>query len=320
MNVRTKARQRAKQIIFNRKCAAESKALSLCDEIYLEHPDLLKLQKEKNELRGRLLEATLSDGNCDDLKAKLDDIQLKINELLKTYYGNSDVAKPHYTCDKCNDTGVFAGEDCECLKKLTDRIISNVFKISDVYKDCSFDNFSVGYYPESERPRMSALLEHCREYAGDFSHNSRSMLMLGGTGLGKTHLSVAIASEVAKKGFYVIYASAQSLIKQIEDEHFGRSDSDTLGEIYRCELLVLDDLGTEFQSQFNTSVVYDIINTRILNSLPTIISTNLTTDGLRARYTDRIVSRIAYYYDMFSFSGNDIRIAKRAAMMQGKIG
>ena len=296
MNVRTKARQRAKQIIFNRKCAAESKALSLCDEIYLEHPDLLKLQKEKNELRGRLLEATLSDGNCDDLKAKLDDIQLKINELLKTYYGNSDVAKPHYTCDKCNDTGVFAGEDC------------------------SFDNFAVGYYPESERPRMSALLEHCREYAGDFSHNSRSMLMLGSTGLGKTHLSVAIASEVAKKGFYVIYASAQSLIKQIEDEHFGRSDSDTLGEIYRCELLVLDDLGTEFQSQFNTSVVYDIINTRILNSLPTIISTNLTTDGLRARYTDRIVSRIAYYYDMFSFSGNDIRIAKRTAMMQGKIG
>ena len=108
MNVRTKARQRAKQIIFNRKCAAESKALSFCDKAFSEHPDLLKLQKEKNELRGRLLEATLSDGNCDDLKAKLDDVQSKINKLLKDYYKSSDAARPHYMCDKCSDTGVFA--------------------------------------------------------------------------------------------------------------------------------------------------------------------------------------------------------------------
>ena len=135
--------------------------------------------------------------------------------------------------------------------------------------------------------------------------------MYGKTGLGKTHLSLAIAAEVSKKGYKVIYGSAQNLLRKVEKEHFSGGDDETINSLLECDLLVLDDLGTEFESKFNASQVYNIINTRLNFSLPTIISTNLTMSELEGRYEQRVVSRLIGEYDVLMFIGNDVRQLKK---------
>ena len=141
--------------------------------------------------------------------------------------------------------------------------------------------------------------------------NSDNIIMFGRTGLGKTHLSLAIANEVLKKGYNVLYDSSLNYLNQIEREHFGKSDGDTLSQLLSAELLILDDLGSEFTTQFYTSTIYNIINTRINRSLPTIISTNLDQDEMLKRYDERIASRLFTMYKSFELVGKDIRLIRR---------
>ena len=137
--------------------------------------------------------------------------------------------------------------------------------------------------------------------------------MYGKTGLGKTHLSLAIANEVLKKGFSVLYDSVINFLRQVEKEHFGREtrNSDTLELLLSCDLLILDDLGTEFHSQFYQSTIYNIINTRMNRKKPTIISTNLNYDEISHLYDERITSRIFTTYTIHHFVGMDVRVFKK---------
>ena len=158
---------------------------------------------------------------------------------------------------------------------------------------------------------MESVMNFCKSYAADFSTYSPSIILQGNTGLGKTHLSLAIAGEVIKRGFGVIYASAQNILSQLENEKFGRAQyADTEKNILECDLLILDDLGSEFRSQFTVSEVYNIINTRLLNGNPTIISTNLSMESIEDIYTPRIASRILSEYTLLWFDGKDIRQLK----------
>ena len=181
----------------------------------------------------------------------------------------------------------------------------------------SFQSFSLDFYPEkaatsslSPRHIMEGVKRRCWEYAKSFTLQSPNLLFQGGVGLGKTHLSLAIAGKVISKGYGVIYGSAQNFFSTIESEHFGRGEDKqyTLNLIKTCDLLILDDVGTEFVTQFTTAVLYDIINTRLLSRRPTIISTNLSIDGLKSKYDDRITSRISGNYTRVQFVGSDIRI------------
>ena len=178
----------------------------------------------------------------------------------------------------------------------------------------SFDNFSLSYYPDAEE--MRAVLGYCRRYAEQFSENTcESILLTGATGLGKTHLSTAIGQEVIRRGYDCVYVSAQNLLSDFEFERFGRSyrdDSpDRTEDYFNCDLLIIDDFGTEMGNQFTVASLYNLINSRMNAGKPIIINTNLTSSEIRGRYDDRIASRLFGEFIFFRIRGTDIRQQKR---------
>lgn len=233
------------------------------------------------------------------------------NDLLLSNGYPSDYLDTHYTCDICSDTGVSEGKRCICFNEIVEKIKIESFNETSSVKMCSFEDFSVFYYDGRDAEIMTRILGYCKKYALNFSKNSESLFMCGETGLGKTHLSLSIAKEVIAKGYNVAYDSIINYLNEIEKEHYGKSDKNTLGMITSVDLLILDDLGAEMKTPFNHSTVYNIINTRINRNLPTIISSNLTTDDVSERYDDRIASRIFGEYTYLRFVGNDIRQIKK---------
>ena len=159
---------------------------------------------------------------------------------------------------------------------------------------------------------MKTYFEYCLNYSEDFSNKSDNLIMMGETGLGKTHLSLAIAGAAAKKGYSVIYSSAQNLLSMLENEKFGRTAlSGAEQSVHDCDLLIIDDLGAEFSTNFTVSAVYNILNTRLMASKPTIISTNMSLYEIEERYTQRIASRILGNYIIMNFVGKDVRVIKK---------
>lgn len=209
---------------------------------------------------------------------------------------------------------------CHCLKDLLAGLMLERLSHTANTDNISFASFSLDYYPaeplpgskSSARDVMRRALEECRNYADTFTPSSRSMFFQGKTGLGKTHLSLSIAKEVIRKGYNVLYTPAQTLLETLERERFRRGEeSYSLNFVLDCDLLILDDLGAEFSTNFSVSVIYNIINSRLVEGKPTIISSNLTAKELEARYSPRVVSRIMGGYYTIPFLGNDIRILKR---------
>lgn len=220
----------------------------------------------------------------------------------------------HYSCPKCEDKGFVNGIMCDCFKDLLKSLEYEKLCSKLPVGSCQFDNFKLDYYPDgagtSPRRRMESVLNYCRTYATDFSRRSPSLLLYGKTGLGKTHLSLAVAGKAVESGYGVIYTSAQNLFNKLEKEKFGRSDGNTEETILDCDLLIIDDLGAEFTTQFTVSALYNIINSRELEGKPTIISTNLTPEQLTSTYSERIASRILSNFVMLYFDGSDIRQIK----------
>jgi DNA replication protein len=238
-------------------------------------------------------------------------------DILRANGCPDDYLEPKFHCEKCRDTGFIDGRMCGCFKDILRKTAYEELNRTTPLELCSFQSFSLDFYPEkaansnlSPRALMDRVKKRCWDYANSFSLNSYNILFQGGVGLGKTHLSLAIAGRVISKGYGVLYGSAQNFFSTIENEHFGRGEDKqyTLDLIKSCDLLILDDVGTEFITPFTTAVFYDIINTRLLKRRPTIISTNLSIDGLKARYDDRITSRLSGNYTRIQFFGSDVRI------------
>ena len=178
-----------------------------------------------------------------------------------------------------------------------------------------FDNFSLKYYDGDDRIIMEQNLGICKSYAEGFGDGSESLLLMGNTGLGKTHLSTSIAACVIEKGFDVIYETSQNLISVFSAEQFGRPLSGTnvtrtSERYFGCDLLIIDDFGTETVNQFSVSCFYNLINTRVNKGLPIIINTNLSQDNIKTKYSDRIASRLFGEFIVLSFPGKDIRMQK----------
>lgn len=249
---------------------------------------------------------------------KLSEINLEAQAqrrlLLKSNGFPEDWLDVHYTCKKCEDKGFVSGIMCGCFKDLLKSIEYEKLCSKLPVGNCRFDNFKLDYYPDgagtSPKKRMESVLNYCKAYAADFSRRSPSLLLYGKTGLGKTHLSLAIAGKAVEEGYGVIYSSAQNLFNKLEKDKFGKADANTEEAILDCDLLIIDDLGAEFTTQFTVSALYNIVNSRELEGKPTIISTNLMPEQLTKAYGERIASRILSNYVMLYFDGSDIRQIK----------
>ena len=247
----------------------------------------------------------------EQIKQKNLESQKLKNDLLLSNGYPSDYLDTHYTCNICSDTGVSEGKRCRCFNEIVEKIKIESFNETSSVKMCSFEDFSVFYYDGRDAEIMTRILGYCKKYALNFSKNSESLFMCGETGLGKTHLSLSIAKEVIAKGYNVAYDSIINYLNEIQKEHYGKSDKNTLATITSVDLLILDDLGAEVNNPFNHSTIYNIINTRINRNLPTIISSNLTNNDVSERYDDRVASRIFGEYTYLKFVGNDIRQIKK---------
>ena len=241
--------------------------------------------------------------------------QTQRRELLLKNGFPDDYLDVRFTCKKCEDKGSVNGYVCECYKLLLRSIEYEKLCSKLPVNKCRFDNFKLDYYPDgagiSPRKRMEKVFRFCKAYADDFDKKSSSLLLYGMTGLGKTHLSLAIAGQAVEMGYGVIYTSAQNLFNRLEREKFGRAeDNNTEQSILECDLLIIDDLGAEFNTQFTVSSLYNIINSRDLEGSPTIISTNLSPKMIKNTYNDRIASRLLSNYIILQFDGADVRQIK----------
>ncbi len=222
-------------------------------------------------------------------------------------------------CDRCGGTGYMGSTMCECLAELCRQEQKKELTLLSGGKE-SFNQFRLDYYPDRVDPKLGvsprAIMERnlrtCRTYTATFSQNSGNLLFNGGTGLGKTFLSACIARGVADKGFSVIYETATHLFNKLEQAKFNPTEEtrQEAAKFTACDLLIVDDLGTEMPGQFVTAALYSLLNDRLLADKPMIISTNLNVDEIHRRYSPQIASRLQGSFHQLIFLGEDIRILK----------
>ena len=223
-------------------------------------------------------------------------------KVLLSKYGVEDIK---YDCPVCSDTGYVNGKICECVKHLASSFVAEELAEEMPLEDSRFDNFDLKYYPDKDtaegnpRRRMTAILK------------------VGNSGLGKTHLTLAIVSAVIEKGYIPVYGAAENLFSQIEREKFSGENKGAYDAMIKSDLLVIDDLGTETDNSLTKSALYNLVNSRQLSGRPTIINTNLTMKEIESRYTARISSRLIGNYDAYKFIGPDVR-QQRAVEKIGK--
>ncbi len=310
---------KAQAIMTNRRMSAVSENERRIREINEKLPQI----KEVNDVlfnTGKELISIISSGN----RAEID---LKIQQLRNYNNGAQSMAKKilaengypenyldiQYNCPICSDTGYNGSRFCSCFNKLCGKLSADALNKNAQLKLSSFDSFRLTYYQGDAYFTMKRILEFTQQYAATFSpKTSSSIFMTGRTGLGKTHLSLAIANTVLSSGYSVIYDSVINILRNIEREHFSREhSSEMIDLVMDTELLILDDLGTEYETQFYNATIYNIINTRLNSGKPTIISTNLDFKGISGRYDERVVSRIVSVYKYLQFQGEDVRMQIR---------
>ena len=217
------------------------------------------------------------------------------------------------SCEKCRDSGVYRGGVCDCLKKLYNEELTRDLGVLLKNGDESFEKFDLTLYDAEYRASMQTVYEIAKAYAENFSPASGNLLFQGGTGLGKTFLSACVAREIGTKGFSVCYDTAAAVVGSFEAQKFSRDESADarVKRILACDLMILDDLGTEMPTPMAESALYTLINTRLVEEKSTIISTNLSFDAMEKRYSGQICSRIRGEYRLLPFVGRDIRQIKR---------
>lgn len=288
---------------------------------YKRFPEAANIERELSATSVEAAKAVLSGSDSSvelvKLREKNKDLKQRLSSILQRVNLPEDYLEIKYNCPECEDEGFIDGIMCKCMKNMLKLEAYNKLNELSPLETSSFDNFSVNYYSDapmhdgeqSPRERMTLIFNFCKKYAENFKKNSPSLLMTGNTGLGKTHLSLAIAREAINKGFGVIYTSTQNMISNMEKEKFrGYAASNESEKHYAdCDLLIIDDLGTEYATPFSSAAVYNVINSRIMRGKPTIISTNLSMRELEKYYTQRMVSRIIGNNIRLEFLGSDVR-------------
>ncbi len=284
----------------------------LLAEAYATNTRLSQIDNELSSL-GASLALTALSGDLDKIEKIKSQSQLlnaEKNIILKKYKVEDIV----YDCSLCNDTGYVGGKVCDCVKKLANSIAIKEFSAQMPLDECRFENFDLSYYSENDgkaRKRMTSILKLCKEYVLNFDpKTAENLLFMGGPGLGKTHLTLAIVSGVIEKGYMPVYAPAENIFSAIQKERFDGVNKGAFDQMLECDLLVIDDLGTEMATSFTKSSLYNLINSRLLTKSPTIINTNLSMEEIIEIYSPRIASRLFGEFNCNEFLGKDIRQQK----------
>lgn len=312
---------RAKAELAKRKQAQEAELQCRRREVYGKCP---KIKALDNDIRTSMLDVIGA------MLQKNDNVELFVNEIGENnLYLQKERREelalagfpPDYLemgdmCPKCGDTGFVGNIPCTCLMKLYKaeqaKELSNMLNIGNE----TFENFQLDYYKGDAKVHMTVVFETCRAYAESFGAKSKNLFFTGEPGLGKTFLSSCIAKVVFEKGFSVVYSTAGQIFAAFEKSHFDRDDS-AKAEVERflgCDLLIMDDLGTEMTTSFTVSALYELVNTRLTSEKKTIISTNLSVSDIASRYSAQIASRVGGEYFTLQFYGEDIRLLKNAGM------
>lgn len=294
-------------------------------------PAIAQIDREVSMLAVKNASRIISEGitaqeAVNSLNEQKEKLLSKRRELIEEF-GVTDDAEPEYNCPICHDTGAVNGKRCSCYMDIFKKVMrSSVNGSSDIsidFDNDTFDNFSLEWYSKTKDERlgtspydnMNSVLAECKLFCMDFNKKGGNLYFYGASGTGKTFMTNCIANFLIRNGNSVIYQSAYKLFQFMEDYKFGRINAESVSgkhdSIYNSDLLIIDDLGTEFMTAYTCSVLFDILNTRLCNGKSTIISTNLSVGKLKEKYTDRISSRIIGNFELMRFIGDDIRIAKK---------
>ena len=314
---------RARERLERQKAAHESQQLAREQEIYAKIPRVREIDTELRSSMAKAVQAAFAKGTDAQealalLKKQNLVLQGERSALIAVNFP-AEYLDDSPVCPHCGGAGYIGTKMCSCLQALCQEELKKTISLFAA-GDHTFADFKLDYYPDTKDPKYGAspreimrrIYNVCQKYASEFTPGSGNLLFNGGTGLGKTLLSACIARAVAEKGYGVAYESAPRLFAKLEKDHF-RPNEDSAYEVaalYDTTLLIIDDLGTELTGAFTISALYALVNDRLLNGKPTIISTNLNINEIRQRYSPQIASRLEGSYQLLPFVGQDIRVLK----------
>lgn len=315
----------ARDRLERRRREAETTAAALREEWCTRIPRLREIEREKAAAIPELTRFILAGESAAIEGVRQNNLRLQqeMADILHAAGCERDNFEPRYTCRQCGDTGYVGGAVCDCYRRLLQEEACRALSGLSAMRLTDFTSMRLDYYEDrvdpklgvSPRQHMQDIITYCRDYTACFTPAADSLLLQGATGIGKTHLCLAIARGVTERGYGVVYGSVQPLVRRLEAEHFGRTQGDSETQLTACDLLVLDDLGMEFDTPFSRACLYNVLNARLLEGRPTVISTNLSFTALQERYGDQIASRISGGFVPLLCVGKDIRqIIRRQSM------
>lgn len=304
------------ELLAERRAKAETEAGRRREAIHAELPEVEAIDRELSRTGSKVISA-IGEGK-DAVKARIAEIEAESRTLFERRAAAlaaagypADYTEPRYTCEKCRDTGFVGAEECECRRRALVLAGYESSGVGELLRTQTFETFSPAYNGGSPSimHAFSAVKEYAENFRGDGDGN---LLLIGDTGLGKTHLSTAAAGRVIERGFDVRYETVQNMLSDFERWQFYRrgEDDDPTARYFECDLLIVDDIGTEVTNQFTISCLYNLINTRSNRGRGMIFNTNLTQKMLRERYADRITSRLFGEFAVLPFEGRDVRAEK----------
>jgi DNA replication protein DnaC len=296
--------------------------ISRREEINSKFPQVSEIERKIGRLSAELsLSAirgnTVTDKDFSDLKDKVTSLRAEKYELLVSNGYPMDYLELRYDCPICSDTGYVGNERCSCYKEKISKLYLKDSNLVKILSKNDFKNFSLNYYStensgyEKDNPRknMEKVLSACYKFIDNFNNSNENLLFYGTPGTGKTHLSHAIAAELLNLGYFVLYKTSEDLIQDLRDIRFNK-DKYREEVLDFCDLLIIDDLGTEENNDFSRAEFFNLLNKRLLNEKKLIISTNLELENILKNYNDRITSRLLGNFTICKFYGDDIRVKK----------
>ena len=295
------------------------------NKVYATIPEYKQLLDNISELSVDAAKCAIMGDNdaMNALKSEIASIQKRMEDLLVANGFSVDFLKPTYRCIHCQDTGYINNDKCSCFKQATIDLLYKQSNISNILNSENFDTFSLKFYSQEVTDPITGLtpynnakkvLSICKDYAENFPSGD-NIIFYGDTGVGKTFLSNCIAKALLDKSYSVLYMSAIDLFKNLIDNHSGsfeQGDATPIEQqVLTCDLLIIDDLGTELVNSLTNSKLFHVLNNRLQNNLSTVISTNFNLQQLMNTYSERIFSRISSSYKLLKLFGDDIRLIKK---------